>query len=58
MAFKSEPTHYIKGILADLQGAWSCLRHEVIESTHPDLMQRFLFHIDEGMSYDECERLR
>ena len=60
MHFKPEPTHYIKGILADLQGGWSCLRNEVVNKADKfphELVQRLIFHIDEGMSWESVRNL-
>ncbi len=52
MPFFQEPTHYEKTILSDLQGAWSCLRKVVAESTGFPGIDRMLFHIDEAMSWE------
>ena len=57
MSFHIEPTHYIRGILADLQGAWSCLRQAIVEEAPREIMQRLLFHTDEGLSWESVRNL-
>jgi hypothetical protein len=32
MAFFTEPDHYVKTILSDLQGAWGCLSNSQFEN--------------------------
>ena len=52
MTFYTEPTYYMKTALSDLQGAWQNLRDAVVEA-HPFAESgRLLFHIDEGMSWE------
>ncbi len=57
MAFKPEPSGYEKTILSDLQGAWQCLRDDVVEAHPFPESQRILFHIDEGMSWESVRDL-
>lgn len=58
MAFMTEPTAYHKTALSDLQGAWQVLREVVVE--HPPFPEqaRLLFHVDEGMSWENVRDLR
>jgi hypothetical protein len=57
MAFYTEPTHYEKTALSDLQGAWENLRDAVVAAgPFPD-WDRLLFHIDEGMSWESVRNL-
>ncbi|MGC9519230.1 MAG: hypothetical protein ACP5FP_06190 [Desulfuromonadaceae bacterium] len=58
MPFMTEPTAYDKTALSDLQGAWHILREAVVE--HPPFTDqaRLLFHIDEGMSWENVRNLR
>jgi hypothetical protein len=58
MPFMTEPTFYYKTALSDLQGAWQVLREAVVE--HPPFTDqaRLLFHIDEGMSWENVRDLR
>jgi hypothetical protein len=58
MPFMTEPTFYYKTALSDLQGAWQVLREAVVE--HPPFTDqaRLLFHIDEGMSWENVRNLR
>lgn len=58
MPFMTEPTTYDKTALSDLQGVWQVLRDEVVE--HPLFTEqvRLLFHIDEGMSWENVRDLR
>jgi hypothetical protein len=57
MAFDTEPTHYVKTVLSDLQGTWENLRDAVVKA-HPFLeSDRLLFHIDEGMSWENVRNL-
>jgi hypothetical protein len=58
MGFDTEPTGYEKTILSDLQGAWQCLRAEVVEHAGFDGWQRALFHIDEAMSWESVRNLQ
>jgi hypothetical protein len=58
MGFDTEPTGYAKTILSDLQGAWQCLRAEVVEHAGFDGWQRALFHIDEAMSWESVRNLQ
>lgn len=57
MAFFTEPDHYVKTILSDLQGAWGCLRDEVVEHAGFPHWDRLLFHIDEAMSRETVRHL-
>lgn len=57
MPFYKEPPGYNKTALSDLQGAWSLLR-EVVSDAHPfPESHRLLFHIDEGMSWENVRDL-
>ena len=57
MTFYTEPPHYMKTALSDLQGAWENLRDTVVRA-HPFLeSNRLLFHIDEGMSWENVRNL-
>jgi len=57
MAFHTEPPYYMKTALSDLQGAWENLRDAVVQ-THPfPESDRLLFHIDEGMSWENVRNL-
>lgn len=58
MPFMTEPTAYHKTALSDLQGAWQNLHEVVVE--HPPFAEqaRLLFHIDEGMSWENVRDLR
>ncbi len=55
MSFFTEPTHYKKTALSDLQGAWSVLRDTVVENFGFPGSDKIIFHIDEAMSW-ECVR--
>lgn len=57
MIFFTEPDHYEKTILSDLQGAWSCLRDDVVEHAGFPNWDRLLFHIDEAMSWETVRHL-
>ena len=57
MAFFTEPDHYVKTILSDLQGAWGCLRDEVVKHAGFPNWDRLLFHIDEAMSWETVRHL-
>jgi hypothetical protein len=57
MTFFKEPSGYSKTALSDLQGAWQHLRNTVLE-VHPfPESGRLLFHIDEGMSWENVRNL-
>lgn len=55
MSFYTEPKHYKKTALSDLQGAWTVLRDTVVEKFGFRGSDKILFHIDEAMSW-ECVR--
>lgn len=57
MPFFTEPDHYEKTILSDLQGAWSGLRHVVVEHAGFPNWDRIVFHIDEAMSWETVRHL-
>lgn len=57
MPFHTEPDHYVRTGLADLQGAWGNLRASVVERLPFPDGERLLFHIDEGMSWDSVRDL-
>jgi hypothetical protein len=52
MALKSEPYSYSKTAISDFQGAWQCLRSEVVENFGFADSEKLLFHIDEAMSWE------
>ena len=55
MSFYTEPAHNEKTAISDLQGAWICLRNEVVQNFGFPGSERLIFHIDEAMSW-ECVR--
>lgn len=57
MPFFTEPAHYVKTILSDLQGAWGVLRTEVFDHAGFPDWGRVLFHIDEAMSWETVRHL-
>jgi hypothetical protein len=57
MTFFTEPDHYVKTILSDLQGAWGCLRDEVVKHAGFPNWDRVLFHIDEATSWETVRHL-
>ena len=57
MVFFTEPDHYVKTILSDLQGAWGCLRGEVVKHAGFPNWDRLLFHVDEAMSWETVRHL-
>tara|TARA_R110001583_G_scaffold160071_1_gene311944 strand:+ start:3172 stop:3486 length:315 start_codon:yes stop_codon:yes gene_type:complete len=57
MVFPTEPTHYIKTALSDLQGAWSNLRVQIIEEFGFKDSEKLIFHIDEAMSWESVRNL-
>jgi len=57
MSFFTEPSHYEKTILSDLQGAWECLRTTTVSHSGFEGWDRLLFHIDEAMSWETVRRL-
>jgi len=57
MAFFTEPDHYQKTILSDLQGAWGCLRSAVVKHAGFPNWDRLLFHVDEAMSWETVRHL-
>ena len=57
MGLSTEPPLYEKGILSDLQGAWSVLRDSIADSSGFEGADRALFHIDEAMSWEVVRRL-
>tara|TARA_R110001583_G_scaffold98771_1_gene243810 strand:+ start:3708 stop:3860 length:153 start_codon:yes stop_codon:yes gene_type:complete len=44
MPFPTEPTHYIKTSLSDIQGAWANLRDQVIEEFGFKVSEKLIFH--------------
>jgi len=58
MTFIQEPTHYLKTVLSDLQGAWSVLREEVVNNFGFENSDKLLFHIDEAMSWESVRNLQ
>ncbi len=57
MTFITEPTHYHKTVLSDLQGSWSLLRESVVENYNFDNAAKLLFHIDEATSWESVRNL-
>jgi hypothetical protein len=57
MMFNTEPQHYWKTALSDLQGAWQNLRDAVVNAHPFPEWERLLFHIDEGMSWENVRNL-
>ena len=57
MPFYKEQSGYIKTALSDLQGAWQILRNSVMEAHPFPESPRLLFHIDEGMSWENVRQL-
>ena len=57
MPFDEEPSGYTKTVLSDLQGAWQNLRDAVVEAHPFPESQRLIFHIDEGMSWENVRNL-
>jgi len=56
--FQTEPDHYERSAVSDLQGAWENLR-DATAKAHPfDGSERMLFHIDEGMCWDSIRDLK
>ncbi len=58
MGFDIEPTGVEMTILSDLQGAWQCLRQEIVDNPEFDGWDQALFHIDEAMSWECVRNLR
>ena len=58
MPFIEESTGYEKTILSDLQGAWSVLRHSVVDAAGFEGWDRAIFHIDEAMSWESVRNLK
>ena len=58
MGFESEPQSYSKTAISDLQGAWQCLRSEVVDNFGFDDSDKLLFHIDEAMSWESVRNLK
>ena len=57
MAFRTEPQHYTRTALSDLQGAWENLR-DAAAHAHPFAeSDRLIFHIDEGMCWESVRDL-
>ena len=52
MGFEPEPTSYIRTAISDLQGAWQCLRAEVVDNFGFADSDTLLLHIDEAMSWE------
>ena len=57
MPFFTEPDHYKKTILSDLQGAWEVLRAELVDRAGFPNWERVLFHTDEAMSWETVRHL-
>jgi hypothetical protein len=57
MPFFTEPDHYEKTILSDLQGAWGVLRAAVVDHAGFPGWERVLFHTDEAMSWETVRHL-
>ena len=57
MGFDIEPSRYEKTILSELQGAWQCLRDEVVSHAGFTGWDKVLFHVDEAMSWESVRNL-
>ncbi len=57
MTFFTEPDHYEKTLLSDLQGAWEVLRAELVSHAGFPNWERALFHTDEAMSWETVRHL-
>lgn len=57
MGFHTEPDHYERTAMSDLQGAWQNLRDAVVKAQPFHSIDRMLFHIDEGMSWESVRDL-
>jgi len=57
MPFFTEPDHYKKTILFDLQGAWEVLRAAVVDHAGFPSWERVLFHTNEAMSWETVRHL-
>jgi hypothetical protein len=57
MPFYEEQSGYIKTALSDLQGAWQILHRSVVEAHPFPESHRLLFHIDEGMSWENVRQI-
>jgi hypothetical protein len=57
MTFFTEPTGYEKTILSDLQGAWECLRKDIVDHAGFPGWDRMLQHVDEAMSWETVRHL-
>ena len=57
MGFHTEPDHYERTAMSDLQGAWQNLRDAVVKAQPFHGIDRMLFHIDEGMSWESVRDL-
>jgi len=57
MTFFTEPTRYEKTILSDLQGAWECLRKDIVDHAGFPGWDRMLYHVDEAMSWETVRDL-
>jgi len=55
MAFYEEPEGYEKTAFSDPQGAWENLRSAVAENHWFPESNGLLFHVDEGMSWENVE---
>lgn len=55
--FEAEIGFYMKGILSDLEEAWSLLRQSIVELPSSEHQQRLLFHVDEAISWDRVRDL-
>ena len=58
MTFYEEPSQYRKTALSDLQGSWESLREIVVNARPFPEWERVLFHIDEGMSWENVRNLK
>ncbi len=58
MTFYEEPSQYRKTALSDLQGSWENLRKIVVNARPFPEWERVLFHIDEGMSWENVRNLK
>lgn len=55
---RTEPAHYERTAVSDLQGAWESLRDATVKAHPFDGSERMLFHSDEGMCWDSVRDLK
>ena len=55
--FEGEPIFYRKGILSDLEEAWSALRRSIVDLPSSELQQKLLFYVDEAIRWEQVRNL-